>query len=127
MVLLSSHVLEMRLSMHVGYEFLVSMNKRIGNEGAKQMARWIKRLTWLGNLIGTVVVIWGLIRFFGESKTSGLLIALAIVIVGPLEDILKRRVRNRPGGEEGEAWATVVDLVTSIAFLVLLGFVVWLA
>lgn len=91
------------------------------------MVRWVKGLNWLGNIIGTIVVVWGLIRYFFEGQTIGLLIALAIVIVGPLEDILKRRVRNQPGGEKGEAWATIVDLATSLVFLILLAFVVWLA
>lgn len=91
------------------------------------MERWIGRLKFMGTIIGMGVVAWGLIRFFAEGKMIGLLVALAIVIVGPLEDILKKRVRKRPGGEAGEAWVTVVDLVTSIAFLLLLSCVVLLA
>ena len=91
------------------------------------MLRWIKGLTLLGNVLGTIVVVSGLIRYFFEGQTVGILIALAIVIVGPLEDVLKRKVRNHPGGEKGEAWATVVDLMTSMAFIVLLGLVVLIA
>jgi hypothetical protein len=50
---------------------------------------------------------------------------VAILIVGPLEDLLKGWVRQRARTpEEGEAHATIVDRVTSLAFLVLLAVVI---
>lgn len=89
------------------------------------MERWIRRLALTGNIIGALVTVWGLIRFFAEGHLNGLFIALAIIVVGPVEDLLQQRVRNNPGGPKGEAWVKIIDLTTSITFLVLLGCVLF--
>jgi CDP-diglyceride synthetase len=85
----------------------------------------IARLTTAGTIIGAIVVVYGFIRFVTVGSWVGLLIAVAILIVGPLEDLLKGWVRQRARTpEEGEAHATIVDRVTSLAFLVLLAVVI---
>ena len=91
------------------------------------MERWIRWLTISGTVIGALVVLYGFVRFFALGSAPPLLIAVAILIVGPGEDILQRWAR-RTGSTpaEGELRATIVDRATSLAFLVLLGVTVWL-
>jgi hypothetical protein len=89
---------------------------------------WIRPLTTVGSVLGAVVIVYGLYMYLRAALLPGLLVAAAIVIVGPGEDLLQAWARrSAPTPEEGEARATVVDRVTSIAFLVLLAFVVYAA
>lgn len=89
---------------------------------------WIRPLTTIGTILGAVVIVFGLVVFVSGGALSGLLIAVAIAIVGPGEDLLQAWVRRRaPTTEIGEIHATIVDRATSIAFLVLLGWVVAIA
>jgi hypothetical protein len=86
-----------------------------------------KGLTTAGTVIGVLVILYALARYLQAGSFPALLIALAILIVGPGEDLLERWVRRTaPTPEDGEARAITVDRVTSIVFLVLLGGVVYL-
>jgi hypothetical protein len=84
------------------------------------MTIWIRILTWLGYLLGGAVILYGGWRFFAQGSVPSLLISLAVIIAGPLEDILKAWVRRmmRIAGEEPAV--TLVDLATSVVFLILL-------
>lgn len=85
------------------------------------MARLIHVLNVLGFVLGAVVVLYGGLRFLTQQWLPGLLVALAVVIVGPLEDLLKGWA-GRQGATEAdrENMRLVVDRATSAAFLVLL-------
>ena len=68
------------------------------------------------------MIAFGVLEFARTGYGPGLVIALAILIVGPGEDLGQAYVRRTaPSPEEGEVRATVVDRVTSLAFLLLLG------
>jgi hypothetical protein len=83
---------------------------------------WIAPLTTAGTIVGVVVIAFGVLEFVRSGYAPGLVIALAILIVGPGEDLGQAYVRRTaPSPEEGEARATVIDRVTSLAFLLLLG------
>lgn len=84
--------------------------------------RWIRPLTTTGTIVGVAVIAVGVLTFAWAGYLPGLVIALAILIVGPGEDLGQAYVRRKaPTLEEGEVRATVVDRVTSLAFLLLLG------
>lgn len=86
------------------------------------MQGWIRGLTTAGTVLGALVVLYGIVLSVTTRTLPGLLIAVAILIVGPGEDVLQAWVRRRAATPEGgEAWATIVDRATSLAFLVLLG------
>lgn len=86
------------------------------------MQRWVRPLTTAGTITGVVVIAFGILEFARAGYLPGLVIALAILIVGPGEDLGQAYVRRTaPSPEEGEVRATVVDRVTSLAFLLLLG------
>jgi hypothetical protein len=89
--------------------------------------RWIRWLTISGTLVGALVILYGVVRFVAAESVPALLIAIAILVVGPGEDVLQRWAR-RTGATptEGELRATVVDRATSLAFLVLLGITILL-
>lgn len=70
----------------------------------------------ISHLLGTVVVLEGLHEFITDESKIGLYIALAIIVVGPLEDLLN----NISGSAE---WRELVNQLTSIAFLVFLGLI----
>ena len=83
---------------------------------------WIRPLTTAGTIAGVAVIAFGLLEFVRAGYGPGLVIAVAILIVGPGEDWGQAYVRRTaPSREEGEIRATVVDRVTSLAFLPLLG------
>jgi hypothetical protein len=91
------------------------------------MRRWIQVTTTAGTVLGITVVVYGLARFAFGGSIVGLLVAVAVLIVGPGEDLLQKLARQRASTpERGEAWATIVDRVTSIAFLIVLGLVIYL-
>jgi hypothetical protein len=86
------------------------------------MHRWVHPLTRAGTIVGVAVIAFGLLGFALAGYLPGLVIAVAIVVVGPGEDAAQAFVRRTaPSPEEGEVRATVVDRVTSLAFLLLLG------
>lgn len=68
-------------------------------------------------LVGVLAVAFGLWAWFAAGRTTGLAIALAIVVAGPLEDRLMRRPRF---GLAADEWAKWVDQFTSLVFLLLL-------
>ncbi|MGQ0570963.1 MAG: hypothetical protein ACT4P5_15785 [Armatimonadota bacterium] len=83
------------------------------------MDRIIQWLTYLGWLFGGIVILYGLQRFLTERIVPALLVSMAVVIAGPLEDFLKNRVRRGQRSPEQPA-VTLVDRATSLAFLLLL-------
>lgn len=88
------------------------------------LERPTRALLFVGWILGAVVVVYGFWRFWREGIRAALLISLAVVIVGPLEDVLKAWVRRfRHLGEDTPAVA-FVDAATSILFLVLLLWVI---
>lgn len=89
------------------------------------MKRLIQVLTVAGWISGLAVIGYGIARYFQQRNIPSLLIALAVVIVGPLEDVLKGWVRRKTRVEE-EPLAKIVDLSTSVTFLILLLVVVYL-
>ncbi len=84
------------------------------------MSVWIRTLTWLGYVLGGAVILYGLWRYVAQGSVPSLLIALAVFIAGPLEDLLGNWVRRMKRLADEEPVVTLVDLATSVAFLVLL-------
>jgi hypothetical protein len=85
-------------------------------------AAWIRSLTTVGNVLGAAVIVFGIATFVRDGALAGLLIAIAIIIVGPGEDVLQAWVRRTATDPAvGEELAEIVDRATSVAFLVLLG------
>ncbi|MDR7522823.1 MAG: hypothetical protein QN168_10200 [Armatimonadota bacterium] len=84
----------------------------------------VARILHLINLILFLGLLWvGMQRYLtGESPLSQVMV-LAVGVVGPLEDILKGRVRRGPPPAE-EAAVVVVDKATSAVFLALVLWVV---
>jgi hypothetical protein len=86
------------------------------------MENWIRWLTTSGTVLGALVVLFGIARYVTAGSAAALLIAVAILVVGPGEDVLERWARRTAATPaDGEARATVVDRATSLAFLALLG------
>lgn len=84
------------------------------------LERLTRLLIYAGWALGAAVIFYGIWRFWKEHSLPALLIALAVLIAGPLEDVLKAWVRReRRLGKENPAVA-LVDAATSVAFLVLL-------
>jgi len=82
--------------------------------------RWIRLLTVAGWIAGAAVILYGLAVFLSAGILPALLVALAVVIAGPLEDVLKGWVRRRKQLEPEEPLVRNVDLTTSLVFLALL-------
>lgn len=87
---------------------------------------WIKILTLAGWLLGAAVIVFGVSIYLSSQKLPPLLISLAVLIAGPLEDLLKGWVRRRIQCAPKEPAVRVVDLATSVAFLILLLWSQWL-
>ena len=88
---------------------------------------WIRGLTIAGNVIGAIVILYGVAVYLTVGAVIGLLIAVAVLVVGPGEDLLEdwaRRTAETP--EQGELRVAIVDRSTSLAFLVLLGIGIYL-
>jgi hypothetical protein len=81
------------------------------------------RILHLLNVVFFIGIIWiGLQRFLEHENLLSQLIALAVAIVGPLEDYFKKLVRRgKPSQEEPAVEA--VDKATSALFLALLVWV----
>ena len=72
------------------------------------MQRWVRPLTTTGTVVGVVVIAFGILEFVRTGYLPGIVIAVAILIVGPGEDFGQAYVRRTaPTQEEGEVRATV--------------------
>lgn len=72
------------------------------------------------NLVaGLGVIVYGVFRWVAHGNVPAGLIALAVLVVGPLEDALKRKVHTAMGLVPATA-VELVDQATSAVFLVLL-------
>ncbi|MGQ0548738.1 MAG: hypothetical protein ACT4PY_03590 [Armatimonadota bacterium] len=80
----------------------------------------VRVLTWLGYVFGAAVILYGLWRYFVQGSLPSLLISLAVFVAGPLEDILTNWVRRMRQLPDEQLEVTLVDLTTSLAFLILL-------
>lgn len=89
------------------------------------MQRWIQVLTVAGWLLGAAVIIYGFGRYRSDGSFPAGLIALAVVIAGPLEDLLKRWVRRKTQAKEEPA-VKLVDVATSAGFMILLLLAIYL-
>ena len=82
---------------------------------------WLTVLTTAGNVAGAALIFAGVVRYIASGSVPALLIAVAVLVVGPGEDVLKRWVRARAASpKEAERWETVVDRATSLLFLLVL-------
>jgi|LSQX01.2.fsa_nt_gb hypothetical protein len=80
----------------------------------------------MGQILGALVVVGGILRFVYDKRVGCLLIALAICIAGPIEDMLTAYVQKEgKDDDERRALGHFVDLSTSIGFLICLGLAVW--
>ncbi len=77
-------------------------------------------LIYLGWVLGAAVIFSGLWRYWRQRSVPALLISLAVLIAGPLEDALKAWVRRRRRRGNEEPAVALVDAATSVVFLVLL-------
>ncbi|MGI6609439.1 MAG: hypothetical protein ACOX4G_02870 [Limnochordia bacterium] len=84
-------------------------------------------LRHIGEVLGALVIVTGILRFAYAECVACLLIALAIIIGGPLEDVLTRwAVKKGKDDDERQQLARLVDLSTSIGFLICLGLAIWM-
>ncbi len=87
----------------------------------------LNRLLWiLGVILGIVQILYGFYRFWADKIVIALFVSLAVVIAGPLEDILKAAVRRRRKLPPEEPAVKTVDLATSVGFLVCLIIAIYL-
>ncbi len=73
-----------------------------------------KKLKTFTNLLGLIIVFKGFYKAFKYNSSSALHISLAIIIVGPIEDLLNKNTTLPE---------FFIDQLTSIAFLILLGLI----
>ena len=86
----------------------------------------VARILHLLNLAFFLGLVWiGIQRYLTGQSPPSQLIVLAVAIVGPLEDILKKWVRRGKPPQEEPA-VEVVDKATSAIFLALLLWVLLL-
>jgi len=82
-------------------------------------------LRYMGQVLGTLVAAAGIMRFVRDRCVGCLLIAVAICIAGPLEDLLTAyALKKGRDDDERQELAHLVDLSTSIGFLLCLGLAV---
>jgi hypothetical protein len=87
-----------------------------------KVQKLITMLKLLGIMLGAAVVAWGLIRFVMGGSVAPLFISLAIIIAGPIEDLLTFWVKKHGRTEKKRSTLVqIVDLTTSIGFLICLG------
>lgn len=80
----------------------------------------LRRILHVVNVVLFIGIAWiGLQRFLAQRDPPAQLIALAVAIVGPLEDYFKKWVRRGKPPQEEPA-VEVVDKATSAVFLALL-------
>ena len=83
----------------------------------------LRCLKFLNYVFGAGVIGSSIYYYFLENKTVPLYIASAIIIAGPLEDYLISCVNNSPSisPQDKRIYTQVIDNITSLAFLILLG------
>ncbi len=83
----------------------------------------------LNYFIGTVVVLAAFYLYITKGALIPLYIALAIIIAGPIESLLNIYINNYmyAGEKKKKYYISIVDNVTSLAFLIFLGLAVWAA
>lgn len=75
--------------------------------------------------LGTAIILEALIKGVRGPSPPQLYIALAIIIVGPVEDLANCLIEKlKLGPHEKEHYKELVNQLTSLAFLILLGLVV---
>jgi hypothetical protein len=90
------------------------------------MEHWKRLLYVLGVVLGIFQILFGFYRFWADKVVPALFISLATVIAGPLEDILKAEVRRRRHLPRQEPAVELVDLATSVAFMICLIIAIYL-
>lgn len=82
--------------------------------------------TVINYLLGSTVVLSALFIYLKKGKTAPLYIALAIIIAGPLEELLIAYAKRSPALSpvDKEQHVKMIDNITSMAFLMLLGLAV---
>lgn len=80
----------------------------------------------LNYYFGGLVVLTGLYKYSTNKQNRiPLYVALAIIIVGPVENILNSLVKSMAiSSAKQKVYHEMVDQATSLTFLILLGFVV---
>ena len=89
----------------------------------EQLNRWLYRISFG---LGVIEIVYGIWRFYANRIAPALLASLAVVIAGPLEDILDALVRRRRKIPPEEPAITLVDQATSIGLLVCLIIAIYL-
>ena len=86
----------------------------------------IRVFSVLNYLLGTVIVVSSFNISLTKDKKIPIYIAQAIIIAGPLEDLLIAYIKRSPKlpPSDKEHYADIVNNTTSLAFLVLLGLAV---
>ncbi|GEA16526.1 hypothetical protein E308F_27720 [Moorella sp. E308F] len=80
-----------------------------------------KILGSLSYLLGTIVVIECFAKLLSGRSRIPLYIALAIIIVGPVEDLINAFIeKNKIWRQERKFYKELVNQITSIAFLILM-------
>jgi uncharacterized Tic20 family protein len=78
----------------------------------------IRLLRYLNYIFGTLVLVIGLIGFIIYRSLPALLLAIALAAVGPVEDILSKKL-HLPGVDPAQT-KELVNQGTSLTFVVLL-------
>lgn len=95
------------------------------NEGGWEMENVNKILRWLNYVFGIPLIVFGLGAFVLRRSWIGLLLAVALIIVGPLEDQLNKRL-HLPGVSP-ELTKDFINQLTSVTFIVLLLVVLFIS
>lgn len=83
------------------------------------MQYWVRVLHGVGILLGALVVVLGVWRFVTSGLLSPMMMALAIIVAGPLEDLLTYWAKQRQPANK--TLVSLIDAATSIGFLLCLG------
>ncbi|MDK2820185.1 MAG: hypothetical protein PWP31_150 [Clostridia bacterium] len=85
------------------------------------MDRIIRIVALISYLLGTIVVIEGIKKYFKSDSNIPIYLVMAIIIVGPVEDLLNDIINNKEmTPQEQEFYIQLINQITSIAFLILL-------
>jgi len=78
----------------------------------------------LNLVVGVTTILTGLDKYISNpSRNSPLYISSAIIIVGPVEDILNNQFVTNLSSKDQEAYE-LIDQITSLIFLILMSLVV---
>jgi hypothetical protein len=91
----------------------------------KTMKGLLQGLHWANLLVGGALIIVGIGASLWIGGWIPFLLALAVIIVGPLEDLLMKHLRLP--GVDPESTKTLVDQTTSLLFLLLLFAVLFIS